>query len=189
MTDKQEIAVQNYCLKGIRNRDVGYSWSQAMRDAGYKEGYIDKNAHLLRDKPEIKEAIEEEKARFRDRLSLDAQDVINELTLIGFSNIEDYIEIDERGEVKIRGFEGIDRAKLAAIESIKVNITKNKDETREYATTQFKMHSKLSALDALCKHLGLFKADNTQKTEAPELSADERAASEEAARLYKLRLA
>ncbi len=174
MTDKQQIAVDNYCLKGIANRDLGYSWSQAMREAGYKEGYIDSDAHVVRQRPDVEKAIEKAKAKFRQRISLEAEDVINELTLLGFSNIEDYLQVDKKGEVHLRGFTGIDRLKLAAIESIKVNTTTNKDDSRSYTTTQFKLHSKLTALDALCKHLGLFKEDNTQKVdEAVSLTSEE----------------
>jgi phage terminase small subunit len=189
MTDKQEIAVTNYCLKGIKNRDIGYSWSQAMRDAGFREGYIDKNAHLLRDKPEIKAAIEKEKAKYREKLTLEADDVINELILIGFSNIEDYVKVNEDGEMHIRGFKGIDRAKLAAIESIKVNTTKNKDKQgnieREYETTQFKLCSKLNALEQLGKHFGIYQADNEQQRDQSELTEAQR---EEAIQIAEWRL-
>lgn len=171
MTDKQQIAVDNYCLKGIANRDIGYSWSQAMREAGYKEGYIDSDSYALKQRPEVKKAIEEAKTKFRERITLEAEDVINELTILGFSNIEDYLQVDEEGEVHLRGFKGINRIKLAAIESIKVNTTTNKDDSRTYTTTQFKLHSKLTALEALCKHLGLFQADNEQNIERQQLDA------------------
>lgn len=174
MTDKQEIAVDNYCLKGIANRDIGYSWSQAMREAGYREGYIDKNAHLLKDRPDIKKRIDEQKAKFRQRIGLEAEDVINELTILGFSNIDDYLQVDKEGDVLLRGFKGISRTKLAAIESIKVNETRNKDDSRSYTTTQFKLHSKISAIDQLMKHLGLYEADNAQQHEKAELTDEER---------------
>lgn len=162
MTDKRQMACELYCAKGIINREKGYSWSQAMRDAGFKEGYIVKNAHWLKDLPEIKAKIEDEKAKFRQKIGLEAEDVINELTTIGFSNIDDFLQVDDEGNVYLRGFKGIDRAKLAAIESVKVNTTRNKDDSREYTTTQFKLHSKLNALEQLCKHLGLYERDNRQ---------------------------
>ena len=163
MTDKQEIAVQNYCTKGIIECIQGYSWSQAMREAGYKEGYIDKNAHILRGKKEIYQAIEQKKAELAQEADIKAQRILRETAIIAFSNIDDYLQVDEDGEVFLRGFKGIDTRKLAAIESIKINTTTNKDDSRTYTTTQFKLCSKLTALDQLNKHFGLYKEDNEQK--------------------------
>lgn len=163
MTDKQEIAVQNYCTKGITECLPGYSWAQAMRDAGYKEGYIDKNSHYIRGKKEVHRAIEQKKAELAQKADIKAERILRETAIIAFSNISDYLQVDEDGEVFLRGFEGIDKRLLAAIESIKVNTTTNKDDSRTYTTTQFKLCSKLTALDQLNKHLGLYKEDNDQR--------------------------
>jgi len=162
LTDKQEIAVHNYCMKGIIKAKTGYSWSQAMRDAGYKEGYITKCQFSLRKKPGIKKLIETTKDKLFHKLDLTAEKVLKEIGKIGFSNIKDYLTINNEGEMSLKDFQGIDVDKLAAIESIKVNTTKE-GEKKEFTTTQFKLCSKLTALEQLGKHLGIFEADNKQK--------------------------
>lgn len=163
MTDKLEIAVQNYCTKGLIECLPGYTWSQAMRDAGYKEGYIDKSSHILRGKKKVHEIIESKKAELAKKADIKAEQILRETRLLAFSNIDDYLQVNDEGEVFLRGFEGISKDKLACVESIKVNTTRNKDDSREYTTTQFKLHSKLTALDQLKRQLGLYKEDNEQK--------------------------
>lgn len=92
----------------------------------------------------------------KERSKKSADDVVRELEKCGFSNIADFMSVDEDGEVFIRGFDSIDREKLAVIESIKVNTTKNKKGDRDYTTTQFKLHSKLHALELLGKRFKMF---------------------------------
>ena len=99
------------------------------------------------------------KAERSERTSVKADDVILELAKVAFSNIEDFLEVIEGGEVTLKAFEAIEREKLAAIESIKISTTTNKEDSREYTTTQFKLHSKLNALEQLGKHLGIYKKD------------------------------
>lgn len=155
MTDRAEIAVNNYVTRGIINAEKGYSWSQAMRDAGYKEGYIVKSSNTLRNKPEVNKAIENAKAKIMKRNDLAADDVIQELKKIGFANIIDYVNVDNKGEVKIKGFKGIDRESLAAVESVK--LLKN-------GVKELKMASKLNALEQLGRHFGIYDKDNAQRS-------------------------
>ncbi len=100
---------------------------------------------------------------------IDGAKVISELGKLGFSNIQDFVDIDKDGNVNFISFDSIGREKLAAVESIKVrtNITKNKDGSREYeaTTTEFKLCSKEGALDKLGKHFGIYEKDNAQKAQ------------------------
>ena len=162
LTDKQQLAAHYYCTRGIIDVKQGYSWSQAMRDAGYKEGYITKCQFTLRRHPGIDKLIKKTKQDILDKLNITAEKVINELAGIGFSNISNYLNIDGDGEVAFKDFQGIGLEKLAAIESIKVNTTKQ-GKDKENTTTQFKLCSKLNALEQLGKHLGVFREDNAQK--------------------------
>ncbi len=135
--------------------------------AAIRAGYSKKNARFQASenltKPNIQAEIQKLKAKRSKRTDIKADDVVRELAKIGFSNIEDYLAVDEDGETMLLGFASIEREKLAAIESIKINTTKNKDDSREYTTTQFKLHSKLNALEQLGKHLGIYDKDNIQK--------------------------
>ena len=111
----------------------------------------------------IKAEIQRLQAKHSERTGVTAEAVVLELAKIGFSNIEDFLTVDEDGETHIKSFDAIKRENLAVIESIKISTTKGKDNDREYKTTQFKLHIKLNALEQLGKHLGIFERDNEQK--------------------------
>lgn len=155
LTDKQ----QRFCEEYI----VDLNATQAALRAGYAAKSINNigPANLL--KVGIREEIQRLKAERSDRLQIEADSVVKELSKVAFSNIQDYINVNEEGEVLLLSFEAIEREKLAAIESIKINTTSNKDGSREYTTTQFKLHSKLNALEQLGRHLGIYDKDNAQK--------------------------
>ena len=82
---------------------------------------------------------------------------------IGYANMQDYIEDDNT----IKDLSQLERDKLAAVESVNtiVQITSNKNGDREYETrnVKFKLHSKLSALEKLGMHLGIFEKHNVQQ--------------------------
>lgn len=105
-----------------------------------------------------------------DSCGVTARRLIEELEKIGFSNIDDYLRIDDEGNVLGRSFDTIDRSKLAAVESIKqtTNITTNKEGDREYETRNFtfKLHSKLTAIQDMGKMIGAYEKDNRQKADA-----------------------
>ncbi len=105
-----------------------------------------------------------------DTCGVTARMLLEELKKIGFSNIDDYLRIDNEGNVIGRDFDTIDRSKLAAIESIKqtINITSNKDGDKEYETRNFtfKLHSKLVAIQDMGKMIGAYLKDNAQKADA-----------------------
>ena len=159
-TQKEEIFCKEYV--------VDFNGTQAAIRAGYTAMTADKQASMWigkdrenSKKPHLWDRVQvllEERAKC---LEITPRRVLNELAKLAFTNIEDYLTIDDEGEVIFIPFEQIDKDKLAAIESIKVrkNVTKNKDGSREYevTTTDFKLCNKDSALDKLMKHLGQYK--------------------------------
>lgn len=161
LTAKQEKFCQEYM--------IDLNATQAAIRAGYaaKSVNTDRLCNIIGTqnlvKISVKAEIQRLKAERSERTEIKADDVVLELAKIGFSNIEDYLDVDEDGETHLKNFDDIERNVLAAVESIKISTTKNKDDSREYTTTQFKLCSKLSALDQLGKHLGIFEADNAQK--------------------------
>ena len=111
-------------------------------------------------------------AKLSDASGVTAEMLMEELKKIGFSNIDDYLRIDDEGNVLGKDFKAIDPSKLAAIESIKqtINITSNKRGDRDYETRnfQFKLHDKLGAIEKMGKHIGFFGKDNEQRQQAPQ---------------------
>ena len=147
LTDKQQALCEEYII----DLDV----KEAAKRANVSYGY----ARQLLTKSNILGEIQKLKNSRSERTQIEADSVIQELAKLAFSNIQDYLTVDEDGEVYLKNFDDIDTEKLAAIESIKVNTTRNKDDSREYTTTQFKLHSKLNALEQLGKHLGIYDKD------------------------------
>lgn len=102
-----------------------------------------------------------------ERAKKSADDIIEELTKVAFSNIKQYLNIED-DEVYFKDFADITDEQAAAIESVKVmkKIIKGKkegDDDFEIQMIQFKLHSKLNALEQLGKHFGIFDKDNAQR--------------------------
>lgn len=150
---------QRFCEEYI----IDLNATQAALRAGYCANSVNKVGPANLVKVGIYNEIIRLKAERTGRTQITADNVVIELAKVAFSNLEDYMTVDENGEMHLKDFETIDRERLAAIESIKVNMTKNKDGDREYVTTQFKLHSKLNALEQLGKHLGVYQKDNEQQ--------------------------
>jgi len=117
-------------------------------------------------------------AELAKEMGVTAIRLMEEWKKIGFSNIDDYLRIDDEGCVIGKDFSTINRSKLAAIESIKqtVNITSNKNGEKEYETRNFtfKLHDKTKAIIEMGKHIGFYEKDNEQRQQAPQTLVIER---------------
>lgn len=158
---------KKFCQLWVINFDYGQAWL----DAGYKaKSHTVARASAARfvlQNVTAQKYIQKLLSKQETRSEKSADDVIRELEFLGFSNIQDFVGTDGDGEFIFHDWEGISREKLAAIESVKVtsNTTRDKNDDSKCTTKniQFKLHSKLGALDALAKRYGLFAADNAQK--------------------------
>lgn len=157
LTDKQ----LRFCEEYI----VDLNATQAALRAGYCAKTVNPQGSQNLAKLSIQKEISRLKAERSGRVQIEADSVVKELAKVAFSNIKDYLTVDDKGEVFLKAFDDIEPEKLAAIESIKISTTRNKDDSREYKTTQFKLCSKLNALEQLGKHLGIYQKDNEQLRE------------------------
>ncbi len=155
MTDKQQAFCEEYL--------IDLNATQAAIRAGYAVNSANEQGCQTLAKLNIQAEIQRLKDERSKRTEIKADNVVKELGKLAFSNIQDYLVVDEDGETHLKSFDEIERATLAAIESIKISTTKNKDDSREYTTTQFKLCNKLNALEQLGKHLGIYEKDNDQK--------------------------
>lgn len=89
------------------------------------------------------------------RTEITADMVIKELAKVGFANLQDYV----KAGFSIEDIQELERDHAAAIESIRVKQTGG-----DYPSTEinFKLHDKISALEKLGRHLGIFEKDNEQ---------------------------
>lgn len=152
LTDKQRAFVAEYL--------VDLNAAAAARRAGYSTRTADRIGHENLRKPEIASAIAEAQAERAERTEITADRVLKELARIGFSDIRRLFEWDEERACFIpsRDLTADEAAAISEIQS--ETVTHREKETGDTETTvklKLKTYDKLSALEKLGKHLGLFK--------------------------------
>ncbi|BFH71224.1 terminase small subunit [Paenibacillus dendritiformis] len=164
LTAKQKAFVQEYL--------IDLNATQAAIRAGYSAKTARKIGQENLTKPDIQKAIQEAMDARAKRTEITADRVLQELAKIGFANITDYLRVstservverntvtDAEGNetivpifdmvqsVELFDTDGIDRVKMDAVAEI--------CETK-YGIS-LKLHDKVSALEKIGRHLGMFK--------------------------------
>lgn len=87
--------------------------------------------------------------------------IAKELALIGFSDISDYLTVDEGGAIQVFPLETLKKNKSKAIKKIreKTTITESKDGSVIYktSTVEFELHDKLQSLGMAVDVIGIKK--------------------------------
>lgn len=143
LTQRQYRFVQEYLLDDCATR------------AALRAGYSMKTARFIGcenlTKPNIRLAIEIEKAERIKRSGITTERVLQEVAILAFADAQD-IRINAKGRIAPR-FPGASRA-VASLTTVR---TKTKNGTRVKST--FRMHNKLPVLVELMRHLGLSRPD------------------------------
>lgn len=154
LSDKQQRFVEEYL--------IDLNVTRAAIRAGYSEKSAHTVGHETLKNPKVAQAISEAKAKLAEKAGVSAERVIKELTRLGFSDLRNVL--DSNGNLSSPHEWDNDTA--AAISSIEVVTNGAKDadgnEKVEY-THKIKAWDKNQALEKLCKHLGLFEADNKKE--------------------------
>jgi phage terminase small subunit len=153
LTAKQERFCQEYL--------VDLNATQAAIRAGYSEKTAFSMGHENLRKPKIQERISEAMKKREERTHVTQDMVLKELALIGFSDLKNYMDIDENtGAIRARGFDQMPGETSRALESIKedrvIKEDANGEQVTVYDKVKFKTHSKIRALELLGKHLDMF---------------------------------
>jgi phage terminase small subunit len=127
--------------------------TQAAIRAGYSPRTATEQACQIFARPHVKAAIERRRAAMMENMAVSTERVLLEFARIAFFDIRKLY--DENGRLK--AISELDADTAAALASV---------ETIGLITDKVTAHRKHSALDALAKHLGLFKEDNRQKGDA-----------------------
>lgn len=149
MTDKQ----LKFCLEYL----VDLNATAAAKRAGYSEKTAASIGQENLIKPEIQEEIQRQQDKRSNRTQITADIVLQELAKIGFSDVTDYVTVEEKG-IK---FKQIDPLKSGAISEI------SSSETQFGTNIKFKLYDKLNALDKIARHLGGFYKDKEEE-QAPD---------------------
>lgn len=131
----------------------GKMQSKAYAEAGYKPN--SKSAKKLAQHPDVKRRIAELNELAVAETTLTVQKVLDELMKLGFSNMLDYIKIDEDGSAEL-DFKGLTREQAAAIGEITTEETTNPRTGEITKRTKFKLLDKKGALVDLGRHLQMW---------------------------------
>lgn len=132
---KRQIFVREY-LRHFNAKNAAEAAGYANPRTGYE---------LLR-YPTIQAAVEEEAESRRRRLALDADRVVEELSMIAFSDIADYVDVVGE-KLMFKDLAEIPPDKRRAISEVQEIMTEKSHRFH------FKLHDKLAALTLICKHL------------------------------------
>lgn len=142
MTRKQQRFVEEYL--------IDLNGTQAAIRAGYSPASASTQAGENMRNPQIRAYIDKAMAERSKRTGVNADRVILELARIAFINAPDVIDLDE-ATIK----NGAKKDDTAAIQSVKIKKIPTED---GYITErEIKLADKLSALEKIGKHIGMFK--------------------------------
>lgn len=156
---RQTKFVQEYLISGNATK------------AAIKAGYSKKTARSLGQRMltnvDIKKAIAAAQKKTAERHEGLRDQVINELKLIAFSKISDFVEW-KTGNVKLVDSSKLTETQRACVSEVSQTVTESGGSIR------FKLHSKIDALDKLCRHLGLYAPQKIEtKRDLSEMSDEE----------------
>ena len=150
---RYRVFARHYLTDCLRNA------TRAAIASGYsKKGASDTGSRLLA-KAEVVAVIEDFERRALEKFTLQKGKTLRELARLGFSNMADYITV-ENGEARI-DLSRLTVDQAAAIQEITVEETgEGKGEERKAVTrTKLKLANKREALELLGRHLKLFEQD------------------------------
>lgn len=151
LTPKQEQFCNEYL--------IDLNATQAALRAGYSSKTAGSQGERLLRNVDVATRIQELQSQRSERTQITADRVLEELALIAFSNLDDFAEWGMNhasGEnfLVLRSSDELTRGQKAVIKSIK---RVRKTGKTEEDTLEIVREDKLSALDKLAKHLGLYK--------------------------------
>jgi len=155
LTAKQETA----CLKYLECGDKSKAYRHAYNTENMKPETINRSAHeLFEENPKITARMKELRAGIEKRTEITVDRVLNELALLGFANMLDYVRITDGGEPFIN-LSDLTREQAAAISETLVEdyFEGRGEDARQVRKVKIKFYDKRAALEAIGKHLGMFK--------------------------------
>ena len=127
--------------------------------AGYAKKSAKVTASKLLTKANVRTLLAKLTKKHEDKLDLDAEKVLSELSRMGFSNILDYVKVTKEGDAYV-DLSNLTREQVAAIQEVTVKEYregkgKGKD-ARKVKRTRLKLVDKIRSLGLLGRHLKLF---------------------------------
>lgn len=126
--------------------------------AGYSEKGASASAYKLLRNAKVVAIIQEKQAKRSSELEISAGMVLAELKKLAFSNMLDYIAVQDDGTAYVN-LKNLTRDQAAAIQEINTEefTIQGDDEPRVVTKVKFKLSDKKASLELLGRHLGLFE--------------------------------
>jgi phage terminase small subunit len=140
---------------------AGIPPTQAAIEAGYSPHTASHQASRLLKNVHIAAEIERRRNKLAQRVEIAQADVLREWALIGFSDMRNYVSFGEDG-LLVLDWSMMPPEATKAIQKVTQRRITRKDGVVEIKT-EFQLHAKTAALDALSKHLGLYSADKARQ--------------------------
>ena len=156
LTDRQRLFVKEYL--------IDFNGTHAASRAGYSPRTTKQMGTENLSKPAIMRAIQKELRRLQRKSAKKAEDVILELSRIGFSNIRDYLEWGPDG-MRIKDSTQLDPEQAAAISEVINGQNGNGGQV-----TRITLHDKVRALIRLGQYFGLWDRKQVGVQILPELT-------------------
>lgn len=157
LTDKQIRFCEEYRLD--------FNGKQAAIRAGYSEKTAENQASRLLSNVKVQQYVQELQKELSEKTGITAERILQELSDIGFNNMKDFVN----GNNSILELKYLDKRKTSAVSKVKTTVTtrtvfeNGKPSAVTETTTELAMHNKITALELMGKHIGLFEKDNKQK--------------------------
>lgn len=144
-----------FCNEYLLDFKVGKAYTRA----GYKSNFPSIAGHDLLKDPNIRRYIDERMKELVDPLRISQERIVNELALLGFANIQDYIVIDKTTGYAYIDLTSMSREEAAAITEFSVDdMSEGRgEEKRDFKRLKIKLADKRAALVDLAKYVGGYK--------------------------------
>jgi len=146
---------ERFCIEYL----IDLNATQAAIRCGYAKSNAHVNGYKLLQRPKVIECINDLKAEREKRTEVSIDKVVKEFSLIAFSDIKDYVTIDElTGAVRAHSFEQMPKESSRVVKKIKEDrvIRETPGDSKEmivHDKREFEMYDKIRALENLREHL------------------------------------
>lgn len=154
LTPKQQRFCQEYV--------IDLNGTQAAIRAGYSPDTANEQSSQLLAKLNIQEYVKTLQDGISKRLEITSDMVVQELAKIGFLDPREMFSVDN-DLLNIRQMGDKQAAAISSIEIESITVGRGKDVEEIGKTKKIKFWDKVSALEKLGKHLGIFEKDNSQQ--------------------------
>lgn len=172
LTPKQEAFARAY----IETANASEAYRRAYDASGMKDTSIHVNACKLLAETKVAQRVAALQAEAAKRNEITVDKIIRELSLLGFSNMLNYMRVADDGSAYV-DFSALTREQAAAISEVtsEVYMDGAGEDAKPVKRTKFKLSDKRAALVDLGKHLGMFveRKEITGKNGGPIEIADD----------------